>query len=274
MTQHAAQNQRPARGSHVQGAIHPEDRNSGDHVTAFPRSRLSAMNLTKYLKADQKLILKPGTKGTVEPALEYLTTFLLDARDDWCDLRLPYGKAPGEQFPFADDMPVELSGEALGLGIRIQGYFQHFLDPTTIRIRVEPDLELFQRRRYPRQDRMLGIRYTKGRDTLRSFREQWRKNVELLDKAVDLSRLGNFPRCRVNLSPSGIRIPIKPPIAEADLCLLLIELEENARPICVLAEVVWAGSLDESGQLFAGMQYINIRTTDQQRIASLLNQKL
>lgn len=241
---------------------------------ALPLSGLWTMKLTKYLKADQKLILKPVADRVADATLEHLSTYLVDARNDWCDLRLPYGNAPGEQFPFEKDMPLELAGEALGLGIRIQGQFQCFLDPTTIRVRIEPDLEMFQRRLYPRQERMVGIRYTKGRNTLRSYREQWRKNVELLDKATDLRRLGSFPRCQVNLSPSGIRIPIKPPIAEADLCLLLIELEEHSLPICVLAEVVWTSPLPESSQLSAGMQFINIRKKDQQRIAALLNQRL
>jgi hypothetical protein len=78
----------------------------------------------------------------------------------------------------------------------------------------------------------------------------------------------------VNISPSGIRIPVKPPIAEADLCLLLIELVADTPPICALAEVVWTGVLEDSEQLVAGMRFINIRKSDQLRISGFLKQKL
>jgi PilZ domain len=233
------------------------------------------MTLKKYFKTEQKLVLKPLLDaGGEQTNVEHLSTFLIDVRNGYCDLRLPYGKTIAEQFPFENEMPVELLGDSFGLGIKVLGHFDRFLDGDTIRIKTLSDLKIFQRRLHPRHERIIGIRYTKGRGTLRSYRAQWKKNIDLLEKSVDLSKLKNFPRSQANISPSGIRIPVKPPIAEADLCLLLIELVEQTPPICALAEVVWIGSLDDSEQLVAGMQFINIRKSDQLRIASFLNQKL
>jgi len=232
------------------------------------------MILTKYFKTEQKLLLKPIPDGEGVPTAEHLTTYLVDARGTCCDLRLPYGKTSDEQFPFAKQMPVELMGDAMGLGIRVSGQFNCYLDSNTIRIELKPDLEIFQRRLYSRHDRTVGIRYTKGRGTLRSYREQWQKNVELLKKNVELGKLGNFPRSQVNISPSGIRLQLKPPVAEADLCLMLIELEEKTLPICVLAEVVWLNQQEGTEHLIAGMQFINILKHDQKTIASFLNQKV
>jgi len=232
------------------------------------------MSLSKYFKPDQKLLLTPLPEGQENQTIEYLTTFLVDSKHDYCDLRLPYGKSVDEQFPFKNEMQVELMGDALGLGIKVHGHFDRYLDTNTIRIRINPNLEMFKRRYFPRSNCTLGIRYTKGRGTLRSYREQWLKNVQLLDKAVDLSKLRNFPRLPANISSSGIRIPVKPPIAEADLCLLLIELGENAPPVCALAEVVWISPQEDSDALLAGMQFIKIRKSDQQRIAKFLNQRV
>jgi len=232
------------------------------------------MTLTKYFKTEQKLILKPLAEDAKEQTIEHLTTYLTDARGDHCDLRLPYGESLAEQFPFAKQMPVELMGDALGMGVRVLGEFDRYLDSNSIRIKIKPDLEMFQRRLYPRQDHTVGIRYTKGRGTLRSYRNQWKKNIELLEKTIDLSKLRNFPRNQVNISSSGIRIPVKPPITEADLCLILIELEEKTQPVCALAEVVWIGSREKSDELIAGMQFINIRKSDQKRIDAFLKQKV
>lgn len=232
------------------------------------------MPLTKYFKIEQKLLLRPIPTGEGAQTIEHLTTYLVDARGTSCDLRLPYGKTADEQFPFNEQMPVELMGDALGLSIRVIGSFDRYLDANTIRVDIEPDLEMFQRRLYPRHDRTVGIRYTKGRGTLRSYREQWKKNVELLKKNVDLSKLGNFPCNRVNISPSGLRLQLKPPVAESDLCLLLIKLDEQTPPICALAEVVWLGQQEDTDFLVAGMQFINIRKHDQKNIANFLNQKV
>lgn len=232
------------------------------------------MTLTKYFKTEQKLLLKPLPDGEGAPTIEYLTTYLVDARGNSCDLRLPYGKTSNEQFPFTTQMPVELMGDAMGLGIRVSGEFNRYLDFNTIRIELNPDLEMFQRRLYSRHDRTVGIRYTRGRGTLRSYREQWQKNVELLENNVDLSKLGNFPRSQVNISPSGIRLHLKPPVAEADLCLMLIELEEKTLPVCALAEVVWLYQQEDTVHLIAGLQFTIIRKLDQKKIASLLKQKV
>lgn len=230
------------------------------------------MPLNKYFKTEQKLILKPQPTDTGQNLVQ-LTTYLVDVRANNCDLRLPYGKSIDEQFPFEDGMSVELMGDALGMGIKVTGTFERYLDSNTIRIQLTPDLEMFQRRLHPRQDLTLGLRYTKGRGTLRSYRNQWQKNVELLERSVDLSKLGNFPRNQVNLSLTGIRFPVKPPVAESDLCLLLIELDADTPPVCTLAEVVWVGEQEGSNTLVAGMQFINIRKSDQQRILEFLKRQ-
>jgi hypothetical protein len=149
-------------------------------------------------------------------------------------------------------MPVELMGDAIGMGVRVLGEFDRYLDSNTIRIKVKPDLEMIQRRLYSRQDHTVGIRYTKARGTLRSYRDQWKKNIEHLEKTIDLSKLRNFPRNQVNISPSGSRIPVKPPIAE----------------------VAWLGPQEDSEVLVAGMQFSNIRKSDLQHIGANLKQKV
>jgi len=231
------------------------------------------MSYRKYFKNEQKLRLRPISGEQENERVETLTAFLLKARGDSCDLRLPYDSRPGEEFPFVPGMEVELIGEALGLGVRITGNFDHYLKSEQVRINLNQTLEVFQRRGHPRQDVKVGLRYTKGHGALRTFRQQWKKNVVILNGANDLKKLGAFPRCQVNLSQSGLRFAIKPPVQVADLCMVLLELEPETPPVCALGEVVWTtdtGEEQSQDSLQVGMQFINILKNDQKRIDNFL----
>lgn len=231
------------------------------------------MSYRKYFKVEQKLLLRPRHGEQDLERVETLTAFLLHPRGDSCDLRLPYESRPGEEFPFAKGMAVELSGEALGLGVRITGSFDRYLEQELVRIKLDPTLEVFQRRNHPRQDLLVGLRYTRGHGTLRTFRQQWKKNVRILAGKSNLEKLGSFPRCQVNLSEGGLRFAIKPPVVVADLCMVLLELEPKTPPVCALGEVVWVsddGGQNQSG-VQVGMQFINILKNDQQRLAEFMN---
>jgi len=224
------------------------------------------MSINKYFKSEQKILLRPqgdDTPGTIET----LSAYYLSGGEGYCDLVLPYRTNPDENYPFDSDTRIELLGDAMGVGIRGSGRFERQLNDKTIRIRLEPDLEMFQRRLHRRYDATIGVRYTRGVGTLRSFRQQWQKNIQLLQGPVDIAKLGTFPRFPVNLGAGGLRLGIKPPIEIAGLCLVLLQLEPGSLPICALAEIVWSGNDDQSDGLFpAGMQFVNILAEDQKRI--------
>jgi len=228
------------------------------------------MSYRKYFKNEQKLILRPVQDDEMAERVENLTVFLHEARQESCDLRLPYGSRPGEEYPFTEGMSVELSGEALGLGVRITGHFDRYFGDEIVRISLEPTLEVFQRRNHPRHEVRIGLRYTRGHGTLRTFRRQWDKNVHILAGSDHLQKLGSFPTCHVNLSEGGVRFAIRPPVEVADLCMILLELQQQAPPVCALAEVVWTSESAEKGALEVGMRFINILKSDQKRIAEFL----
>lgn len=231
------------------------------------------MSINKYFKSDQKILLRPqDDQGTGR--IETLSAYYQAGGGGFCDLSLPYRTGPEEGYPFDSSTRIELLGDAMGLGIRGSGYFDRQLSDSSIRIRLDPDLEMFQRRLHQRCEARIGVRYTRGEGTLRSFRQQWQKNVELLQKTVDISRLGNFPQLPVNLSAGGLRLGIKPPIEAAGLCMVLLQLEVDSLPICALAEIVWSADDAQGGLIPAGMQFINILTQDQRRIESFIAARL
>jgi len=230
------------------------------------------MPLSKYLRNDQKILLRLTDSENQGQKIETLSTFLRDCGSGFCDLALPYRTPPGEEFPFENGMPLELLGDAMGLGIRVVGQFDRQIDTETIRVRVEPDLQVFQRRLHRRHDGLAGVRFTRGEGTLRSFREQWQKNVRLLQLPVNQAKLNGLPTLPVNISAGGIRLLLRPPVAAADLYMLFIKIDTVQPPVCILAEVVWTGDETPGGLIPAGMQFINILKQDQQRIESYIKQ--
>lgn len=229
------------------------------------------MHYSRYYKSGQKIILRalaPASPGRFES----LTAYFQDNGPGYFDLLLPYGAQEEENYPFAPDMPFELLSDALGLGLKMTGRFQKMVRKDLLRVEINGDLQAFQRRNFRRLDLVVGLRYTKGKGTLRSFREQWEKNIQILQKGGDTAKLSRFPRTPVNLSAGGIRFAVKAPVQTADLCLLLLELETGG-PICTLAEVVWMEEKEVDGRQGAGMRFLNILESDQKRIEDTIRDK-
>lgn len=227
------------------------------------------MVYARYFKPGQKILLR-----VTEPPgrFEALTAIFHDSGSGYFELTLTSQAREEENYPFTAGMPLELMSDHLGLGLRLSGRFQEQLAGNRIRVELISDLQVFQRRLHRRLDTQVGLRYTKGRGTLRSFREQWEKNLQILEKTADFSKLPPFPRTRVNLSAGGLRFDVTPPVEVADLCLILLQLEPAGRPICALAEIVWLSEPEEGRRRIAGMQFIGILDADQKRIEALIRQ--
>lgn len=219
----------------------------------------------KYFKTGQKVQLR--ILGEATGYLEILSVFFHEHGAGTIDLLLPYHSQEGEDYPFTADMPMEMTAYAMGMSLRMNVVFKGYTtNKEIIRVGIASELQIFQRRTQPRVDVVAGVRFSRGQGTLRTFREQWRKNVEVLQKTSPAS-LPAFPENQINLSNGGIRLGIKPPLEKADLFLVLLQLSKGDIPVCALAEVVWIGKTAlADGRLPAGMQFIGIAETDRKRI--------
>lgn len=228
------------------------------------------MNYSKYFKAGQKILLRPLAPAEPGEQGDSLTAYFRDFSQGVFELELPYRTELEEAYPFDEAIPLELLSEAFGVGIRTTARFCANPAPHLLRVEPTADMTLFQRRIKARADLSIGLRYTRGFGKLRTFREQWRKNVQILAASTDLSRFGSSPRCTVNLSGSGIRFMLKPPVVMAELVLLLLELLPGEAPVCALAEIAWVGPPEANGLVAAGMRFVNIQEKDQKRIERLV----
>lgn len=225
---------------------------------------------TRYLKQGQKITLSPihGTPGRTET----LTAHLQGTGTDHVDLLLPYGGNESECYPFTGEMPITLTSEAFGMGLRLDCRFLDRRHKNIVRLRIGSDLQAFQRRAHPRIDLDVGVKYTRGRGILRTFLSQWEKNIGLLHGESPLVGLGDFPIRHVNLSAGGIRFDIKGTADPADLFLLLLDCGPP-QPICVLAEAVWSKPTENPERSSCGMRFVSILDKDKARLEALIHDR-
>lgn len=232
---------------------------------SWPVPLIGPMSYTKYFKTGQKVLLTLKTPPSSSGRTVSLTAFFQDAGNDYFDLTLPYGGKEEESYPFIPDMPFVLHSETYGLGLKLSCSFSGRQGKETIRMVIADDLQVFQRRNDIRLDVQAGLRYTKGRGTLRTFHEQWEKNVQILQNSKDLSRLGTFPKRPLNLSAGGMRFDIKGPVDVADICLVFLDIG-TPPPICALAEVVWVQGTESEDRFSAGMRFVSLLDNDRKRL--------
>ncbi|SHI82206.1 PilZ domain-containing protein [Malonomonas rubra DSM 5091] len=226
----------------------------------------------RYFKNGQKILLTALEKNK-DGRKEHLSATINGGDEHGFIVSLPYSEDAAHQYPFNDGQPFEISSDSMGLGVRVTGSFRRKIDGKRISLAVNNDLQMFQRRGSPRMDCKLGIRFTRSQGALQALRKTWEKNIKLLHSPSAPLIFEGFKPCYVNLSTGGIRFNLRPPVNPAELCLLLLNLDDGKPPVCALAEVVWTRPENNETIVVSGMRFINILEEDQNRIATFINSK-
>ncbi len=230
------------------------------------------MNYQRYFKAGQKILLTALNKAE-DSRTELLTGEIFSSENYQFIITLPYSDDATGQYPFTLAMPFEISSEAMGLGVRVTAKFVKKVDGKRIALSVNSDLQMFQRRNSPRIDCKIGIRFTRGHGTLKALRSTWEKNIKVLKSPDAPLIFEGFKPCQINLSASGIRFNLRPPAQPAELCLILLNLDDAKAPICTLAEIIWTRPANDETIIVSGMRFINILAEDQRRIDKFIKQR-
>ncbi|PLY00284.1 MAG: hypothetical protein C0623_07450 [Desulfuromonas sp.] len=224
------------------------------------------MLLKKYLSEHQKIFIRALHEESEKERFDALTCYLISHEGNYLDLSIPYGASPEESYPFDAEKKLEIFSDSMGVGIRLTGRFEKYLQNGVVRILHNNDLQLIHRRIEERRSETLNLGYTKGKGKLRTFRKQWEKNTKILENLEDFSKLPQFPKVNVNISMTGVGFKIKTPIEVSDLCLLFIDLDDGKPPVCTMTEVVWRSEEESDGRCMAGFQFLNILENDRKRI--------
>lgn len=230
------------------------------------------MNYQRYFKPGQDLLLRVDDEVKQDGRTELMSVTVVALEEDRLLLSLPYGAEMVNAYPFTEDMPFIITTEAMGLGVKASGRFIGKVEGNQFNLRIQPDLQMFQRRISQRLNCQLGIRFSRAARTLPTMKEIWERNLEVLHSPEAPLVFEGFKKTRINISSGGIRLSIKPPADQGELCLVLVNLEDGKPPICAIAEVVWACMEDENA-VTAGMRFINILSEDQQRIEAFIKRQ-
>lgn len=230
------------------------------------------MNYQRYFKPEQSLLLRVDDEVKQDGRTELMSVSVVALEEDRLLLSLPYGADIVDAHPFTEDMPFIITTEVMGLGVRATGRFLGKTEGNRFTLQLHPDLQMFQRRISQRLNCQLGIRFSRAARTLQTMKEIWERNLEVLHSPEAPLIFEGFKQTRINISSGGIRLSIKPPADQGELCLILINLEDGRPPICAISEIVWACMEDETA-VTAGMRFINILSEDQQRIEDFIDRQ-
>lgn len=227
------------------------------------------MNFQRYMKQGQSLLLRVQGESSQNPRTELFAVSVVALDGNRILLSVPHLATSADDYPFEKTTRFEVTTEAMGMGVRVTGCFEKVVDNNCLAVKLESDLQLFQRQRSPRLDCELGIRFSRAAKTLHNMREIWQRNIDLLYSNDAPLVFDGFKPCRTNISSGGIRFIIKPPANQGELCLIMINLEDGSPPVCAIAETVWSCTLNDMA-VKVGMRFINILSEDQSRIAAFI----
>jgi hypothetical protein len=227
---------------------------------------------SKYFKPGQKVHVRLTNQDNGAERLDTFSASCHNLGNGFITLALPYPLDSAHSTAFTENAPLELLSANLGLGLRAGASFHSQPASELIRLRLQGDLQLYQRRPTARLNVAIGVRYTRTSNNLSTARQQWEKHIRML-AGHHKDAIPQLPRGIVNLSCGGIRLGFRNPVHNAELCLMLLQIEPHTAPICTLAEVVWSAQNQDSATYMAGLRFLSILAEDQRRIEQFIRDR-
>lgn len=232
------------------------------------------MSYGRYFPIGQKTFLKRVFAEGERASLDTITGYVTGTRLNHVDFSLPYGSDAANDYPFEPGMRFELLCDNKGMGLRLQASFQERLNSSDIRLRFEGNLEFISRRQYRRVDVTAWVGVKRGSGHLADMRKAWEESLQQLEAGVSAAKLTEFQKYPINLAGGGMRLPVKAPVKIAELFLVFLSIGDKGGIICAMAEVIWVGNSGTDGTQPAGLRFLNILESDQERIDKVVKELL
>ncbi len=229
---------------------------------------------SRYFTPGQKLQLQTVYEDNLPARREAMNVLFTNYELGYFDVAIPRSWPVKEGLPFPEGSHLEIISERYGLWLKSTASFHSQPSDKVIRLRMNDDLCIFRHCPQQRVETSVGLCYSARRGDLPTIHRQWRQQIKKLSTTAAALTAPTFSRGLVNLSASGIRMPLHTTVEENDLCLLMLSLGDGTDPICTLTEVIWTAPQEEGQGINTGMQFLNILQKDQQRIQKFVNQNL
>ncbi len=227
---------------------------------------------TRYFTPGQRLQVNTLCEDNLPARRESMNVLFSNYELDYFNVVIPHTWPAIEGMPFPEGRPLEIISKRHGLWLKTTASFHSQPSDKVIRLRMNNDLFIFNHNPQLRIETRIGLRYSAQKGNLPAFHRQWRQQISKLTTTATALTAPTFTCGQVNLSASGIRIPIQTAMQKNDLCLLMLALNKASQPICTLTEVIWTAPREESQGIIAGMQFLNILQQDQLQIEQFVNQ--
>jgi hypothetical protein len=228
---------------------------------------------SRYFTPGQRLQVHTLCADSLPARRESMNVLFTNYELGHFDVASPHAWPVKEGTPFPEGRPLEIISERFGLWLKSTASFHSQPSDRVLRLRMNNDLCIFRHRPQLRVETRVGLRYSAQSGNLPAFHRQWRQQITKLTTTAAALTAPTFAQDRVNLSASGIRMPIQTGVQKNDLCLLMLALDNQSDPICTLTEVIWTAPREEEQGTTAGMQFLNILQQDQQRIEEFVTRK-
>lgn len=229
---------------------------------------------SRYFSPGQKIQLTTQRDDKLPSRREAINVLFHSYELGYFDVTVPHGWPINEGTPFCEGRPVEIISERYGLWLKSTAEFHSHPSDKMLRLRMNQDLCLFRHCPRLRVDTHIGLRYSTQRGNLPTLHRHWRQQINKLTSLDAALTAPSFAQGAVNLSASGIRIPLQATLKNHDIFLLMMALDKASDPICTLTETIWTAPSETGQGIIAGLQFLNILRQDQQRIEGFVKQNL
>ena len=224
------------------------------------------MNYDRYFIRGQNVFLINISEERDASVFDSFTGKIVLCSDDQLLLRTAYRLYSGEVQGMKPGMQFKLTTETMGMGVQIRAELVELVSPEELKLRPLGELSVYQRRQSPRADLSLPLLLVPQKSSLTAFQREWKRVVQDLQKpAPPRLKLANTA---MNLSAGGFGVTLA--TEPTHLALVVIDLQDEKRPICAVAELIWRKPDNEQQLTACGHRFVDILKEDQERIAALV----
>lgn len=231
------------------------------------------MDYRKYFQPQQKVLVRNRGINAVLFS-EVFSAHLDFCSEDYFDLSLPYNLVESRSMLFAPGTDFSIISSAMGMGVQVDARLLEQLDATNLRLIPSGSLELFGQRRFLRAEMSLRFVALRQGGDYASLRRSWADTMREIQAGIVPPQAAQLATQQASLGAGGMGISLPAPVADGEVMLILIEIEDGKPPICTLGEVVWSKWGDEVGLQNVGVRFNDIALDDQERIDRFVTEQL
>lgn len=227
------------------------------------------MDYRKYFQPQQKVLVRNRGGGALLRS-EVFSAHMVFCSEDYFDLTLPYRLSESQSALFAPGSEFSIISSAMGMGVQVDAKLLKQPDATSLRLVPSGTLELFGQRRFLRAELPLRYGVLRQNADYQSVRKRWADAVREVQAGINPPQAAQLAPHQASLGAGGMGISLPAPVADGEVMLILIDLEDGKPPIWALGEVVWSKWGETVGVQNVGVRFNDIALDDQERIDRLV----